>query len=72
MNTIVTGSESRVFPENIGIGTIDHVYIDDETNYYTLDIKLFNDMTNLGHVYVIKNKDADEIIKLESQNKKDE
>jgi hypothetical protein len=29
-------------------------------------------MTNLGHVYIIKNKDADEITKLENQNKKDE
>ena len=27
-DTIVTGAESRVFPENIGIGTIDKVYID--------------------------------------------
>ena len=71
-DTIVTGAESRVFPENIGIGTIDKVYIDDETNYYTLDIKLFNDMTNLGYVYVVKNKDAEEIINLESKSKKDE
>ena len=71
-DTIVTGAESRVFPENIGIGTIDKVYIDNETNYYTLDIKLFNDMTNLGHVYVIKNKDAEEIINLENKSKKDE
>lgn len=71
-DTIVTGGQSIIFPENIGIGTIDKVYIDNETNYYTLDIKLFNDMTNLGHVYIIKNKDADEIIKLENQSKKDE
>lgn len=71
-DTIVTGSESRVFPENIGIGTIDKVYIEKETNYYTLDIKLFNDMTNLGHVYVIKQKDAEEIEKLENQTQKDE
>lgn len=71
-DTIVTGSESRVFPENIGIGTIDKVYIEKETNYYTLDIKLFNDMTNLGHVYVIKQKDAEEIEKLENQTEKDE
>ena len=71
-DTIVTGAESTVFPENIGIGTIDKVYTEKETNYYTLDIKLFNDMTNLGHVYVIKNKDADEIINLENQSKKDE
>lgn len=71
-DTIVTGGQSIIFPENIGIGTIENVYIDEETNYYTLNIKLFNDMTNLGHVYIIKNKDADEITKLENQNKKDE
>jgi len=71
-DTIVTGGESIIFPENIGIGTIDKVYIDDVTHYYTLDIKLFNDMTNLGHVYIIKSKDAEEITKLENQNKKDE
>jgi rod shape-determining protein MreC len=71
-DTIVTGGQSIIFPENIGIGTIDKVYIDNETNYYTLDIKLFNDMTNLGHVYVIKNKDSEEIMNLENQGKKDE
>ena len=71
-DTIVTGGQSIIFPENIGIGTIDKVYIDNETNYYTLDIKLFNDMTNLGHVYIIKNKDSEEIMNLENQNKKDE
>jgi rod shape-determining protein MreC len=71
-DTIVTGAESRVFPENIGIGTIERIYTEKETNYYTLDIKLFNDMTNLGHVYIIKSKDAEEIINLENQGKKDE
>lgn len=71
-DTIVTGADSRVFPENINIGTIDRVYTDNETNYYTLDIKLFNDMTNLGHVYIIKNKDSEEIQNLENQTKKDE
>jgi rod shape-determining protein MreC len=71
-DTIVTGGQSIIFPENIGIGTIDKVYIDNVTNYYTLDIKLFNDMTNLGHVYIIKNKDSEEISNLENQDKKDE
>lgn len=71
-DTIVTGGQSHIFPENIGIGTIEKVYTDDETNYYTLDIKLFNDMTNLGYVYIIKNKDREEIIQLESKIKKDE
>ena len=71
-DTIVTGGQSVIFPENINIGTIYKIYKDDETNYYTLDIKLFNDMTNLGHVYIIKSKDRDEINNLEKGNKKDE
>jgi rod shape-determining protein MreC len=71
-DTIVTGEQSTIFPENIGIGTIENVYTDEETNYYTLNIKLFNDMTNLGHVYIIKQKDAEEIENLENQGKKDE
>jgi rod shape-determining protein MreC len=66
-DTIVTGGQSVIFPENINIGTIDKVYIDNETHYYTLDVKLFNDMTNLGHVYIIKGKDRQEIINLEKR-----
>ncbi len=69
-DTIVTGAESRIFPENIPIGTIDKVYVDKKTNYYTLNIRLFNDMTSLGHVYIIENKDRDEIIKLEETTTK--
>jgi rod shape-determining protein MreC len=68
-DTIVTGGQSVIFPENIGIGTIDKIYIDNQTHYYTIDVKLFNDMTNLGHVYVIKSKDRDEMINLENQSK---
>lgn len=64
-DTIVTGGQSVIFPENINIGTIDKVYIDNQTNYYTIDVKLFNDMTNLGQVYIIKSKDREEIIQLE-------
>ncbi|WP_396193029.1 rod shape-determining protein MreC [Flavobacterium sp.] len=71
-DTIVTGGQSTIFPENINIGTIHKVYIDNETNYYTLDIKLFNDMTSLGYVYVVKNKDTPEIVELEKLTKKDE
>lgn len=70
-DTIVTGGESVIFPENINIGTVDRIYVDNQTNYYTLDVKLFNDMTNLGHVYIIKSKGREEIINLE-KGKKDE
>jgi rod shape-determining protein MreC len=66
-DTIVTGGQSVIFPENINIGTIDKIYTDNQTNYYTLDVKLFNDMTNLGHVYIIKSKNREELINLEKK-----
>ncbi|RTY75997.1 rod shape-determining protein MreC [Flavobacterium sp. GSP27] len=68
-DTIVTGGQSVIFPENINIGTIDKIEIDNQTNYYTINVKLFNDMTNLGHVYIITRKDREEIINLEKRNK---
>lgn len=68
-DTIVTGGQSVIFPENINIGTIDKIFIDNQTNYYTLNVKLFNDMTNLGHVYIIKSKNREEIINLEKETK---
>lgn len=68
-DTIVTGGQSVIFPENINIGTIYKVEIDNQTHYYTITVKLFNDMTNLGHVYIIKNKDREELNNLEKLNK---
>jgi rod shape-determining protein MreC len=71
-DTIVTGAQSTIFPENINIGTVEKYYTDDQTNFYTIDIKLFNDMTSLGHVYIIKNKDRNEIKNLEKKTQKNE
>jgi rod shape-determining protein MreC len=68
-DTIVTGNESTIFPENIPVGTIEKIYIDKRTNYYTIDVRLFNDMTSLGYVYIIENKDRKEVIKLEEETK---
>lgn len=69
-DTIVTGGRSTIFPENIPVGIIDRIYMDTETNYYTLDVRLFTDMTNLNHVYIIKNKEATEINQLEAETLK--
>lgn len=71
-DTIVTGGQSVIFPENINIGTVHRLFYEDKTNYYKIDIKLFNDMTNLGHVYIVKSINREEIINLEKQEEKDE
>lgn len=71
-DTIVTGGRSTIFPENIPIGCIEKVYLDIETNNFTIDVRLFNDMTNLGNVYIIDNINKAEIIALEKETYKDE
>jgi len=64
-DTVVTGAKSSIFPENIPIGTIQKFDLDTSNSFYTIDLKLFNDMTNIKNVYVVQNKDREEIIKLE-------
>lgn len=64
-DTIVTGTHGSFFPENQNIGIVHKIYDDGETNFYTIDVKLFNDMTNLKNVFVIKNKDKKEIEMIE-------
>jgi rod shape-determining protein MreC len=67
-DTIVTGTQGIYFPENQNIGTVHKIYTDGETNYFTIDVKLFNDMTNLKNVFVIKNRDKKELEMLEKQD----
>ncbi len=64
-DTIVTGGQSSIFPQGIMIGTIDSYVLDISGDTYTVQVKLFNDMTNLGHVYIIENLDLTEIQQLE-------
>ncbi len=65
-DTIVTGGRSSIFPKGIPIGVISDFTLDNSENYYTVNVKLFNDMTNLEHVYIIENTELKEIKQLES------
>jgi rod shape-determining protein MreC len=64
-DTVVTGGRSTIFPEGIPIGTVNQVELDKDGNFFDLDIVLFNDMTSLGHVYVIENLNSKEIKQVE-------
>ncbi|WP_044402865.1 rod shape-determining protein MreC [Lacinutrix sp. Hel_I_90] len=56
-DTIITSGRSTIFPKGILIGTVSSFKLDVAENYYEIEIALFNDMTNVEHVYVIENKD---------------
>lgn len=65
-DTIVTGGRSTIFPKGIPIGAITSFKLNEDKNYYTLNVLLFNDMTNIGFVNVINNPKAQEIKQLEN------
>ncbi len=71
-DTIETSGQSAIFPKGIPVGTIENFTLDNSKNFYTLSVRLFNDMTNLGHVYVIENKDKEEITRLENSSTNEE
>ncbi len=65
-DTIITDGKSTIFPEGILVGSIKDFTLSSNKDYYDVSVSLFNDMTNLRHVYVIENTEKDEIISLEN------
>tara|TARA_R110002167_G_scaffold68047_1_gene192195 strand:- start:7417 stop:8202 length:786 start_codon:yes stop_codon:yes gene_type:complete len=66
-DTIETGGKSTIFPEGILIGTISEINKGNSADN-KVNVKLFNDMSNLGYIYVIKSFNKKEINTLEAQN----
>ncbi|WP_406682807.1 rod shape-determining protein MreC [Seonamhaeicola sp. MEBiC1930] len=60
-DTIITSGQSSIFPKGIPIGTVQDFKNDIAENFYEINVKLFNDMTNLEHVYIIENVNSEEI-----------
>ncbi len=68
-DTIVTGGMSSIFPENIPIGTIKKFDLDRAQSFWSVDVDLFNDMTNINTVYILKNVNRAEILELEEETR---
>lgn len=67
-DTIITGGRSLIFPKGVPVGTIEDYKLDQSESYYTIDIRLFNDMTSIGHVYIIEHTQKEEISQLETMS----
>jgi rod shape-determining protein MreC len=66
-DTVVTGGKSLIFPEGIPVGTI--LEFERVNSIYTrVDLSLFNDMSSVGYVEIIRNFDKEEIQRLEEQS----
>ncbi|MEJ6792412.1 MAG: rod shape-determining protein MreC [Lacinutrix sp.] len=67
-DTVITSGRSAIFPKGIPVGTISNFKLDNAENYYEIEIELFNDMTSIEHVYIIKNIDAKTIENILEKN----
>lgn len=67
-DTIVTGGMSAYFPKGIAIGTITDFETPTSGGYYTIEVALLNNLTNLEHVYVIENKKRSEFLELQKMS----
>ncbi|MEM1319302.1 MAG: rod shape-determining protein MreC [Bacteroidota bacterium] len=66
-DTIQTSGYSSIFPEGIMIGTIEDFYIEPGSNFYTIDVALGNDLSNIKYVYVINNLLKNELEELKNE-----
>lgn len=63
-DTIITGGMSSIFPEGIPIGSIDTI-VNGASIKRVINIKLFNDMSSLKNIYVVKDFDKQQLMNLE-------
>lgn len=67
-DTVISDVRSKIFPNNINIGTIRDFELDPETQFYKLNVELIPNFTNVEYVYVIKDLFKDELQELENAN----
>ncbi len=60
-DSVVTGNLSTIFPPGILIGTIKSAELLGNTGRYDIKVRLSNDMTDLGHAYVVRKRDREAI-----------
>ena len=67
-DTLVTSGVSDVFPQGLRVGKIIDFKTVPGVKTYNIRIHTFDDMTNLGAVYVIKNKLKQEFDSIQKMN----
>ena len=52
-DTIITSGYSYVYPKGIFIGTVERFWTEGGSNYYTIEVKLHEDIARIDRVYVV-------------------
>lgn len=70
-DAVVTSGYSSIFPEDILIGTIDEINIDQGEGFYDIKVLLSVDLKSLQYVQVVEKTEADEQRELEKMSEND-
>ena len=68
-DTLVTGGMSSYFPMGIPLGKIIQLDSSKRDGYFQIDVKLFEDPSQVQYVYVLENIDRDEIQEITQKSK---
>lgn len=60
-DTLITGGYSNIFPEGILVGEVIDFFSQENSDSYNIELKLFNDISNLDHIFIINNNHKKEI-----------
>jgi rod shape-determining protein MreC len=56
-DTIITSGYSFIFPKGIFIGKVEQFWTEGGSNYYTIKVRLHEDIARMNRVYVVENQD---------------
>ncbi|MFL5765201.1 MAG: rod shape-determining protein MreC [Bacteroidia bacterium] len=67
-DTVVTSQYSKMFPENVMIGTVQSYYPEPMKPFFTVKVNLSTDFKKLTYVYIVQNKLREEQEELEKRS----
>jgi len=66
-DTISSNSHSIIFPEGVDIGAVENIRKNNDTGFYDVSVKLFEDFNQLNYVYIVHSQGAEEQLVLEKK-----
>ena len=67
-DSVVSGGMSFIFQENIPIGKVKKIELRADSNYYVINVELFEDLSSLSSVYITSNYNKNELENLKIDN----
>ncbi len=67
-DTVETSGYSFMFPPGMAIGAVSSAALPEGNNFYNIKVDLFNDLSRIEYVYIVKNRDRAELLQLKGND----